>query len=877
MHAPARSSQRRFLGVSFVAALLLGALWYALGPGSASDRAATVRASDAPPELRASAPLEVPLQAPAETAPSAERTRQSALVAEGPGPAVATVELAELRGRVVLPDGAPAANAFWNLRGYKTDRVSAYGSPSDWTDLEGRTDADGEFSIRFDPPGALEFLLDVSQTDFVKVSWHWSSLRPSETIDVGEVRLAPAGRVRGRIIDGSGKPQGAGWSVHATAEDGAEALGRQATRCSAKVDPTTGEFLIEGLPGGRAQLTANSRMAGWIEGPHVDVQVGAETTADIVYLGPDNARRITLTTFHRTLYLFSDPAPGTIVLSGPGGERVATRVRGASQKWNFTDLEPGAYEVEIRDPRFRPWKRSGVATGTSMDVELEGSSAVQLSVEDSQGNNIEDYELRLRFLTNTFSPNEFVLRAAGTPRPADGIYRGLMPIATAPSADTMPDLSQLEGEELVAALENRMGIDVPAFELLVHAPGFGTTSGEVLALAPGETKEVTLVVQTAAMVRGTVAGVGPEVLDYLSVVLAADSVPTETALEYWERPGWNDGMSGVRTNSAGEFAFTDVPAGSYRVFVRFHHDFHAEYGPFHVASGENAEIEVRAPPHGAIEGRILAHPENLRDAWVEVRAEGRYNHWEIEWAEFDGEHPPRVRVDPEGRFWVYPVGLGTHSVALHKSPTSLQSDPKEWRSNLYKGGTLGTVTLTVPEVVSVEFELGTNGLGTIDCEATVDGLPAVGLHVKARFSSTDQPQGPKSPHEFLEGVGEDGTARLGWMTPGTWNVGLMPEDGLWCVWASEPVELEAGDAAHVRIDVELHTGRLQVLDAETGEPRANDRVLWSHGDQMSFVRTDAEGVLELRLPIGTYTLRRGRNTATLQWTTDGPDMSAVEL
>ncbi|MBI1382423.1 MAG: hypothetical protein GC161_15200 [Planctomycetaceae bacterium] len=409
----------------------------------------------------------------------------------------------------------------------------------------------------------------------------------------------------------------------------------------------------------------------------------------------------------------------------------------------------------------------------------------------------------------------------------------------------------------------------PAMEELLPA--------EMLALAPGKTKEVTVNVQTSATVRGAIVGVGTEVLDYLSVVIADASVPAERALEYLERPGWKDSMSGVRTNSAGDFEFTDVPAGSYRVFVRFHHDFHAEYGPFRVTSGENAEIEVRAPPHGAIEGRILAHPTDLLGAWVEARTDGRYDHWELRWAEFDGEYPPRVRVDREGRFWIYPVGLGTHTLALHRSGASLENDPKKWHSWYQTEETLGAVTLTAPEVLSVEFELETNRLGTIDCEATVDGLPAVGLHVKARFSSTDQPQGPESPHEFFEGVGEDGTARLGWMTPGTWNVGLMPEDGLWCVWASEPVELEAGDAAHVRIDVALHAGRLQVLDAETGEPRANDRVLWFHGSQRSFVRTDAEGVLELRLPRGTYTLRRARNTATLQWTTEGPDTTAVKL
>lgn len=885
MHPPARSPQRRFLGFFLVAAVLLGIAWYALGPGSDTDRAATApdaaaaAAGVAPRELRKSAALERPLQTPAETTPWVDGTRQAAPVTAEPEPADVPVALAELRGRLLLQDGSPAEGVKLSVRGWgaNSERVLKHGKPSDWINPEGTTDDEGRFSFHFDPPLAYQFVLEATKSGLTKVSWRWSSLPPRKVTDVGEVTMAPSGTVRGRVLDGTGTPAVDNWMVYGEADSGAHANHRTTTRVHAPISRSNGEFVLEGLPAGRVKLTAYSQLTGWVDGPEVEVRAGTETFADVVYRGPDNLRRITVSTVNRLMPVFSTPAPRTIVLSDATGQRLAVEPSGRMQKWTFDNLEPGAYDVLIEDPRFEPWQKSGVQTGTAVGAALVGSAGVQLTVQNSNGDPIEDYQLRLRFLNPNWG-GEFELRAAGTPAPANGVFRGLMPIPPKEAEAPRSNSAELNAQELRAYFETVSPIQPGPFELTAVAPGIGTGTLEVSTLAPGEVQAITITLEPQATVRGTIVGVEPGEADGLTVVLADAMHDAEWALAHSELRMRNPSEPGIRVgtraDAAGAFDFGAVPPGSYRLLARFHNEFYGEYGPFELAPAQNAVVEIQVPPRGAIEGRILAHPDDLRFAWVEARGREDYIPNKIQWSQFEGAPPPRALVEAAGRFRIAPLRPGTYALVLHHGPGPLQGETWQWTSRFNAGRPLGKVELPGPHVVTAQFDLTQERRGVVHCHATVDGQPAVAWTVRAHSPSDSEPQRVRKAWNTTDAAGG---AILELLEPGQWTVGLVANDRLWCVYTDTPATLAPGGDVHVRIDVTLHPGTLQVVDAKTGEPRANQWFGWKEGDQSGSVETDGEGRLELRLPAARYTVSAEGKEATVQWTESGPGVDVVRL
>jgi len=265
---------------------------------------------------------------------------------------------------------------------------------------------------------------------------------------------------------------------------------------------------------------------------------GKRLTVDIVYAGPDNSRRITVTTFSRPFYVMNDPEPEHIKLTLPSGEvRTAERIAGSSQSHSFDDLEPGVYALEIDDPRYLPWSSPAVRPGADVDAHLQGSAVLVLEVVDGEGRALDEFHTRVEFRNVNFSPKEFEVLAI---------------------------LGRLEG-----MFPGDYTLHVRAGELLGAA--------EVDGLAAGETRHVRVSVGAGRIVSGRVQhrDGSPVVLEDVRLLLPAEQEDSPTSpIQTKDMSVSGDGTSRYRREFAsvpsdddGRFRFAVARAGSYVVHV----------------------------------------------------------------------------------------------------------------------------------------------------------------------------------------------------------------------------------------------------------------------------------------------------------------------
>lgn len=833
--------------------------------------------AQAPSEFAANpvVPMQSEARAPTNSTSAAEllseppaRTEVEAPVVEEPAPVVSVPQkatpLAELRGRFLLPDGAPAKGVKLELHGWQanSERVRKHGVPESWESPKGETDAEGRFALRFDPPLAFQFVLDAKLAGHGGVSWRWSELAPREVTDVGDTTLVLAGSIRGRVVDAAGRPAGGTWQVYGesvptTGRDG----GRDSTRVHASASVETGEFVLDALPAGKVKLKAQSPIANWIDGPQVEVRVGETVAADITYTGPSIGNRITVITFNNPLYVFNDPAPGSMTLHGPGVERVASKLKNSSQSWSFDDVPPGTYTVRIDDPLFLPWSLEGVTPGSAVKAHLQLNGAVALEVVDTQGKAVADYRLAIDFPGASFGPSTFELRERGAPEPEGGVYRGLVPasVERASEFEAPPDFPA----ELLKQSTPKL------FDLIVEAEGLGRGVARVEGLRVGETRAVRVELSSGAKITGQLVNVPESHLEGISIVLAEERIGVNGALEFVEgvMPGPDGFVVEERTEADGSFAFGGLQAGSYVVVARFHHDLYAETQVFRLDAGQTRELRIEPPPYGGIEGRLVGTPEELENAWVDAIGDNLYDPFAGGWSSFDGEPPPRARVNSDGSFALPLLAANTYELSLHRSRKPLRPRPENWGGGGASGLVLGRVTVTPPRVEVLECDLVTRRPGALRVTVTIDGKPAAGFRVDLRLAGTSEFSATVHTTATTDSAGLALFERL---QPGEWSAQLFNYTApRWTARSTGPTRVLPGLEAQSRLEIHLHSGGLRIVDPD-GAPRAGVDVLLFPKDTYpqslgSTLTTDAAGLLEVSLPADSYNLQLGEAKATFEW------------
>lgn len=568
-------------------------------------------------------------------------------------------------------------------------------------------------------------------------------------------------------------------------------------------------------------------MTNWIDGPVVEVKPGEEIVADIVYRGPDNSRRITVTTFNRPFHVFSNPAPGTLKLLGTDGStRIAERIEGSSQSWSFEDLPPGTYTAQIDDPRFLPWSQAGLSPGQTAKAQLVGASAIALTVVGEDGAPVEPYRMRLRFRNVTFQPDTFELRRVDATAPANGTYSALVP----------GDCS-----------------------VIVDAEGFATGSVDVDALVAGETRAVEVRLSRGSTVSGTV--LDGSVAQANVLVELVPFVPEPESLEAAGFQGYSDARRAARNdarevhaNGAGHFEFKGIPAGRYVLQAKLNPALMAKLGPIE-CPGVTEGLELRLPPSGTLVGRLIG-PEGASFDGLRLKLVLQVddaNPWAAHFRVTDGMwgDPPFELNGATGDYRFGPVAAGTYAASLSSGKFEIPSGFNG--STTFEGPriALGEVELT-SGLVERDFDVRAEFPGWLEIDVSVDALPGAGLIVTA---TTELSAGRQGSNQVAAKLNELGFARCGPAFPGSWSVSVRPIDSGWSWTAPAPVTLAPGAVLRLRYDIQIVRGSLRVLDPTSGEPLRDHALFLVTGDDSLLRRTtNSSGEVELALPGGSYGL-----------------------
>jgi len=734
---------------------------------------------------------------------------------EVPGEAVARATgsdrgLAEVFGRFVLPGGSPAPEVACALTGWQAnrERVERYGEPDDWQDRSTVSDADGRFSIRFDPPRAYQFSLDAGTPGFAGVSWRWGEILPGARVDVGEIELLEGCVIEGRILDEEGNPQvGERWLVYARSVGLGEFDGRDESQVIVPVDPVTATFRAADVMPGKVELEGYERPNHWIKHGLVQLVPGETRTVDLVDARPEPSSKITVDATAKGLRsIRADPERITLIdASGNPRDRTASRFLTV----HFENLEEGEYTLRIDDPRFLPFSTQA-RPGKHVTAALVGNSALQLDVRTE----------------------------AGTPVPVDGVHVALRNVSFRPSEFPFP---KAPGDGLLS------GLVAGDYRVLVEAGGeIGAV--EVDDLAAGETRAVEVRVGPAHRLRGVVRHAdGSPAADVEVGLFPLPEVDSPLWRTAAQRALFDPNVLTGTTGPEGAFRFPIPREGRYRVRAWTENGSEGSAEVTLVPGHEPGEVVVVLPRGGILAGRIHGPPgatyKGMR-LWVGD-------------AEFVTSIQEAARdLDADGRFEVGPIRAGTFSVRL-LLPLQPQHDRGgiSYSTGLMNDLELGTVEIPEGGRLERDFEVG-DYPGLLSLDVTQGSEPARRVSISARMT-----RGEKvfELHGMTDVHGRFGPALA---FPGEWWVQVQDSDLGWRSVHPVPLGIAAARETHARVLVDLEEVTLCVVDEATGRPWSRRRVALLGPSPQAFPtswsrlrETDAAGCVVLPMAPGEYVLR----------------------
>jgi len=280
----------------------------------------------------------------------------------------------------------------------------------------GQTESDGRFAIDNVEPGEalrvrvkLNAYLETYSADF--------ALTSGTSADIGKIRLALGGEVKGSIVDTEGRPLGGVW-IEARPEGGTDL-----TRGSSVQSDPSGNFLVRGLKAGNYDFIAKSKGFVDTEQKGIAVQESFQTTGVKIVLEKGGFLSGTVTDPD------GNPVQSAQITVLDLGENFQQRRKVSDGKgyFEFNDIvAKDVVELEITHADYGEFAQKDVAVGTeNLEVILKPLGSIVGVVLDPNGDPMDSFTVQPQ-PKNVAQKGKAKLRAK-TFNPPDGKfeYRGI--------------------------------------------------------------------------------------------------------------------------------------------------------------------------------------------------------------------------------------------------------------------------------------------------------------------------------------------------------------------------------------------------------------------------------------------------------------------
>ncbi len=567
---------------------------------------------------------------------------------------------AGIRGRILLPNGAPAGGVHLVVDGFGSndEAIAEHGLPWKWKPLEATTGPDGSFEFPFHPPQAMQMDMWAELPGYVSLYWNWFDLPYDRWTDVGDVHLEKGEVLTLEIVSPEGFNTDGQWQwlIRTSRID----LGHEADPVPLMGEGTCtdGVLRIPDLPPGELELTLfPASPGGQPIAETVRLEAGGGHQA-VSYEGPALSGHAETPPDWIAVYTQGiEPLEELVLISAAGESIPPAEARFGG--FVFRGLAAGEYAFEITDERFLPVSRSGIRLGERVGIELVGSSALQvLALDASSGEQIDGERLLFKWAgcEDTYCawrPGE---------RPSDSTLRGLV---------------------------------AGNFTLWVSAPGYVSERLEVESLAPREVRTIRVALKRTPTILGRLRDASGTGLAGIQVGLRG----TDRA---------------VRTRADGSFTLDALPEGDHVLEAVVAGAPVAEL-PVTVGSVEHITVDLRCAGVAWIEGRLagvdrshtrllevlVAHPGTSPAPWGQWIA-------------------ARSKVDAEGGFRLGPLPCTPTALYLAVKHGQAESEDEREFSQVML---LVELADLLPGTTVLPDNLTTRTPGSLQVRAHVNGKP----------------------------------------------------------------------------------------------------------------------------------------------------------
>jgi hypothetical protein len=763
-------------------------------------------------------------------------------------------------GRCVNAAGAPVEGVAFVLRSWVSE--GAEKKPLQLPEVAARSDAEGGVHLLAEHREGIWATCLLLDPRFVRQVWHWNELAPGTRSELGAIVVQAGAVLRGRVLDRAGAPLLEHWMVELTPEDRSSPL-----NWTPRAEAADSErFEISGLPAGKWRVAARYPS---FELCNLQLELTAGETREIELrqrAARDASREIVVRA--RIDHLCPPPHPDHVRLVLPGGEtRPPLEYTGhrIEEEFVFADLEPGAYRVEIDDPRYVPWSANDVRPGPQVVVaRLQGSSTLELSVSDgATGAPVERFAF------------ELVEHASE--------YRG--------SGRSSSGSSNLERarktSERVGGRARIAHLVAGRLRFVLQAESYPPRLIEVPSLEPGETRVLSIELFRGTAIEGEVrrAGSGAPVEGVLVALFApaeVDDNPSSPLLPKGMSTGHDQKrrreLARTTTDAAGRFRLENLQPGAWiltatkagerkdgrRTMPMDRSASCAKIEDLRIQGGQAVSgIVIELPAASSVAGRARV-PEGASPVGLGIQLARK---------SVAGEDPvyalpssgTTMWLDATGEFRFEELAAGAYELRV-LYPSSGIGKPNQARQRL-----LNSPAVLLEELLLAEGE---------NARRDVDLAPFLPARIEARLrfrggspgrfavyiQTPTAPPGQRPERQLFQQAeaNEEGVALHAEVAPGPKVVFALGIDHWVHVFATH-LDATPGSSHLLEGELEFHRGAIEVLDVE-GQPLTGARVSFhaltdppvrNHIDSLEL---DAQGRCELALPAGRYRIATSRRS-----------------